>query len=126
MSQQKKLENIITNRLLLSRLLRLPIVKTLPVSKVVAYIGLLLVNKGKIITLPQALRIIHHSKLDWKIENKSCIPCTNILEALIYLVICKRKLLKYFFTHPDLPVWSYEHSAPLFDIMEDISKKYQL
>lgn len=126
MSQQKKQKVNITNRKLLNRLLRLAIVKALPVEKVIAYIGLLLVNKGNIITVPQALRIIEHSKLHLKIKVNSAIPCDNILDALIHLVVYKRKLLEYYFTNQDLPVWNYEHSAPLFDIMYDISRIYKI
>lgn len=126
MSQQKKQKVNITNRKLLSRVLRLDIVKALPVEKVIAYLGLLLVNKGNIITVPQALRIIEHSKLHLKIKANSAIPCDNILDALIHLVVYKRKLLKYFFTNQALPVWNYEHSGPLFDTMYDISKIYKI
>lgn len=126
MSQQKKQKVNITNRKLLNRLLRLAIVKALPVEKVIAYIGLLLVNKGNIITVPQALRIIEHSKLHLKIKANSAIPCDNILDALIHLVVYKRKLLKFFFTNQNLPVWNYEPSGPLFDIMYDISKIYKI
>lgn len=126
MSQQKKQKVNITNRKLLNRLLRLAIVKALSVEKVVAYIGLLLVNKGNLITVPQALRIIEHSKLDLKIRANSAIPCNNILDAMIHLVVYKRKLLKFFFTNQNLPVWNYEHSGPLFDIMHDISKIYKI
>lgn len=126
MSQQKKQKVNITNRKLLNRLLRLAIVKVLPVEKVIAYIGLLLVNKGNIITVPQALRIIEHSKLDLKIKVNSAIPCDNILDALIHLVVHKRKLLRFFFTNQNLPVWNYEHSGPLFDTMYDISKIYKI
>ena len=126
MSQQKKQKVNITNRKLLNRLLRLAIVKALPVEKVIAYIGLLLVNKGNIITVPRALRIIEHSKLDLKIKVNSAIPCDNILDALIHLVVYKRKLLRFFFTNQNLPVWNYEHSGPLFDTMYDISKIYKI
>lgn len=126
MSQQKKQKVNITNRKLLNRLLRLDIVKALPVEKVIAYIGLLLVNKGNLITVPQALRIIEHSKLDLKIKANSAIPCNNILDAIIHLVVYKRKLLKFFFTNQNLPVWNYKHSGPLFDIMYDISKIYKI
>lgn len=126
MSQQKKQKVNITNYLLLSRLLRLDIVKALPVEKVIAYIGLLLVNKGNLITVPQALRVIEHSKLDLKIKANSAIPCNNILDAIIHLVVYKRKLLKFFFTNQNLPVWNYEHSGPLFDIMYDISNIYKI
>lgn len=126
MSQQKRQKVNITNYLLLNRLLRLNIVKALSVEKVVAYIGLLLVNKGNLITVPQALRIIEHSKLDLKISANSAIPCNNILDAIIHLVVYKRKLLKFFFTNQNLPVWNYEHSGLLFDIMYDISKIYKI
>lgn len=126
MSQQRKQKVNITNRKLLNRLLRLDIVKALPVEKVIAYIGLLLVNKGNLITVPQALRIIEHSKLDLKIKANSAIPCNNILDAIIHLVVYKRKLLKIFLTNQNLPVWNYEHSGPLFDIMLDISKIYKI
>lgn len=126
MSQQKKQKVNITNRKLLERLLRLSIVKTCKIEVVVAYIGLLLVSGDRLIPFPSALRIIHASNLHNKIKYGSSIPCKNILEALIHLVIHKRKLLDHIFNNPNHKYWSSEVAGPLFDIMYDISKIYKL
>lgn len=127
MSQQKKQKPNITNRQLMLRLLRLPMVKHLKVSEIIAYLGLILVNKGKPILLSQALRIVKRSKLDLKIEANSYIPCENILDALIHLVIYKRELFNKFLEHEnDYPVWDDEYAAPLLDIMKIISEIYKI
>jgi len=109
------------------RLLRLPMVKHLRVSEIVAYLGLILVNKGQPIALGKGLRIIKKNKLDLKIEVNSYIPTENILEALIHLVIYKRELINQFIEHEnDYPVWEDEVAAPLLDIMKTISKIYKV
>lgn len=126
MSQQKKQKVNITNRQLLSRLKRLPIVQQLNVSEFLAFIGLLLVNKGQPITIAQGYRIIKHSKLDMKIEHNMHIPCYNYLEALIHLVILKRKLITKFINNPTLEIWQDETAAPVFDIMKDIMGIYKI
>lgn len=127
MSQQKKPRLSITNRIIMLRLLRLPIVKHLKVSEVTAYLGLILVNKGNPIPLGKGLRIIKKSKLDLKIEANSYIPCENILDALIHLVIYKRELFNTFLKHEDdYPVWEDEIAAPLLDIMKTISEIYKI
>lgn len=126
MSQQKKSKEIITNLRLLYRLKRLPVVQQLSIPVLLAYIGLVLVNKGEPISVARALRIIKHSKLDKKIVYNMSIPCENVLEAITYLVIMKRGLLNKFFKQTDLPVWSDEVVAPLFDVMYEISRKYKV
>lgn len=130
MSQPKKQKEIITlKQKWLNRLYRLELVKNYKVSVVIAYIGLQIVNKHKseyCIEVNKALTIISKSKLNLKIEANSAIPCCNILKALISLVIYKRKLLEYFFSHPELPVWNDDTAAPLFDIMQEISKVYKV
>ena len=68
MSHQKKQKLNITNTQLMFRLKRLPIINHLKVSEIIAYIGLILVNKGNVIPLGKGLRIIKKSKLDLKIE----------------------------------------------------------
>lgn len=126
MSQPKKQKVNITNRQLLSRLKRLPIVQQLNVSEFIAFIGLLLVNKGQPITIAQGIKIIKHSKLDKKIKYNLHIPCSNVLEALIHLVILKRKLITKFISNPTLEIWQDETAAPLFDIMKTISEIYKV
>lgn len=127
MSQQKKPRLSITNRIIMLRLLRLPIVKHLKVSEIIAYLGLILVSKGQPIALGKALRIIKKSKLDLKIEANSYIPCENILDAMIHLVIYKRELFNQFLKHEDdYPVWEDEVAAPLLDIMKTISEIYKI
>lgn len=126
MSQPKKQKVNITNRQLLSRLKRLPIVQQLTIPELLAYIGLLLVNKGNPISVAQGARIIKHSKLDKKIKYNMHIPCLNVLEAIIYLVILKRELINEFIKHEELPIWNDEISAPLFDIMKEISEIYKV
>lgn len=127
MSQPKKQKPNITNRQLMLRLLRLPMVRHLRVSEIIAYLGLILVNKGNPIPLGKALRIIKKSKLDLKIEANSYIPCENILDAMIHLVIYKRQLINQFIEHEnDYPVWEDEIAAPLLDIMKVISEVYKI
>lgn len=124
MSQQKKQNDTISNQKLLNRLYRLDIVKNYPIEVVIAYIGLNLVNKGKAVDLARGLKIIQQSKLHKKIEANSVIPCVNILEAMIHLVVYKRKLFEKLFSDDKLEVWSDETIAPLLDIAFDISKEY--
>ena len=126
MSKQKKQKNTITNRQLLSRLKRLPLVAQLSISELIAYIGIILVSKGKSIAMPKALRIIHASKLHKQIETNLYIPCTNVLEALICTAIYKRKLVLHFINHPEYEVWDDEYAAPLLDIMKDILSVYRV
>lgn len=125
MSRRKKQKPTITNRTLMMRLRRLPMVTHLRVEEIIAYIGLILVNKGNPIPLGKGLRIIKKSKLDLKILANGSIPCENILEAIIHLVIYKRKLVETFIKHEnDFPVWEDEIAAPLLDIMKIISEIY--
>ena len=127
MSHQKKQKLNITNTQLMFRLKRLPIINHLKVSEIIAYIGLILVNKGNVIPLGKGLRIIKKSKLDLKIEANSYIPCENILDALIHLVIYKRELFNTFIEHEsDYPVGEDEVVAPILDIMKTISKIYKV
>lgn len=127
MSQRKKPKQSITNRKLMMRLYRLPMVKHLRVSEIIAYLGLILVNKGNPIPLGKGLRIVKKSKLDLKIESNSYIPCGNILDAMIHLVIYKRELINKFIEHEnDYPVWEDEIAAPLLDILKTISEIYKV
>ena len=126
MSTPKNQNQNIINAKQLFRLKRLPIAQQLPVNKIVAYLGLLLVNKGKTIPVATALRIIKQNKLDLKIEANSAIPTVNLLEALIHLVIYKRELLQTFFEHKEFEIWDDEVAGPLFDIMEELSEIYRL
>lgn len=126
MSRRKKQKNITTNRQLLERLYRLQIVRALSVPKLVAYIGLNLVNKGKAIPVAKALKIIGKSKLDKKLIKGDIIPLENVLEALIYITIMKRELLKFFLDNKDLEIWSDENIAPILDIMQELSEIYKI
>lgn len=108
------------------RLQRLPIVKQYKVSSVIAFIGLLLVNKGRAISIERGMKIVKQSKLNLKIEGNSAIPCVNIVQAMIALVIYKRQLLEKFFANQELEIWNDEVAAPLFDIMYEISKVYKI
>lgn len=126
MSQQKKSRQNITNAQLLFRLERLAVVRQLRVATLIAYIGLNLVNKGKVVPIGKGLKIIKNYKLDLKFENNINIPCVNVLEALIHLVIYKRKLINHFIKHPEFEVWNDEVTGPLFDILEQISKIYAI
>lgn len=127
MSQPKKPRQSITNRKLMMRLRRLPMVNHLRVSEIIAYLGLILVNKGNPIPLGKGLRLIKKSKLDLKIECNSYIPCENILDAMIHLVIYKRELINKFIEHEnDYPVWDDEIAAPLLDILKTISEIYKV
>lgn len=126
MSRPRKQKVNISNAQLLFRLERLSIVNKFKVSTIIAYIGLNLVAKGKVVPLGQGLKIIKKSKLDLKIESNVNIPCINILEALIHLVIYKRDLINHFIKHPEYEVWDDEVTAPLFDILEIITKIYRI
>lgn len=121
-----KPEETTTNRQIYERLRRLPIVQTLDTPKLIAYIGLNMVNKGKVVYYAQGIRIINHSKLDYKLVKTGEIPFDNLLEAMIYLVVTKRKKLEYFFNNKDLEIWSNEITAPLFDILEELSRIYNI
>ena len=126
MSRQKKQKNIITSRQFLERLYRLQVVKTLPIPKLVAYIGLNLVNKGNPVPVAKALKIIGISKLDKKLIAGKIIPLENVLESVIFIVLLKRELLKSFFDNKDLPIWSDENIAPILDIMQELSEIYKI
>ena len=126
MSQQKKQKVNITKQALLWRLKRLPITHQVTIAEFIAFIGLILVNHGRAIDFTTALRIIHKSKLHLKIKANSAIPCHNILDALIHLVVFKRKLCNEFFENTEYEIWQDEIIAPIFDIMYDISKIYKV
>lgn len=128
MSQQEKHnDNTMSNsERWMYRLQRLPIVKQYKVSTVIAFIGLLLVNKGRAISLERGMKIVKQSKLNLKIEGNSAIPCVNIVQAMISLVIYKRNLLEKFFANQELEVWNDEIAAPLFDIMNEMSEVYKI
>lgn len=126
MSQQKKPKVNTTNRQLLYRLKRLPITHRLKVSELIAYIGLLLVNKGNTLDFDYAYKLIQKSKLHKKIEHNAFIPTVNILDALIHLVILKRELITHFINHQEYEIWQDEIAAPLFDIMQEISEIYKV
>lgn len=126
MSRRKKQKNIITSRQFLERLYRLQVVKTLSIPKLVAYIGLNLVNKGNPVPVAKALKIIGKSKLDKKLIAGKIIPLENVLESIIFIVILKRELLKSFFDDKDLPIWSDENIAPILDIMQELSEIYKI
>ena len=126
MSRQKKQKNITTDRQFLERLYRLQVVKTLSIPKLVAYIGLNLVNKGKPVSVAKALKLIGISKLDKKLIAGKIIPLENVLESIIFIVLLKRELLKSFFDNKDLPIWSDENIAPILDIMQEISEIFKI
>lgn len=125
MSQQKKQENTTTNKELYNRLRRLKWTKATP-EFVIAYLGLILCAHGKPIKLARACRIIKESQLDLKIKKNSVIPTENLMESLIYLVIHKRTLCEELFSNRILPVWQDEHSAPLLDILQELSRIYKV
>ena len=60
------------------------------------------------------------------VKYKSGIPCENILEALIHLVIYKRKLVKEIVDNEAAEIWDDELAAPIFDIMKDIMEIYKI
>lgn len=126
MSRQKKQKNTITSRQFLERLYRLQVVKALSIPKLIAYIGLNLVNKGNPIPVAKALKVIGKSKLDKKLIAGKIIPLENVLESIIFIVILKRELLKSFFDNKDLPIWSDENIAPILDIMQELSEIYKI
>lgn len=124
MSTQKRPNETITNRQIYERLMRLGW-KKCPVEFLISFIGLHLVNKGKVISLSRAVVIIKQSKLDQKlIKNK--FPVTNIIESLIYLVIYKQKLIDEFIEHKEYPVWQDEIIGPIFDILEQLRSIYRV
>ena len=112
MSQPKKSKDTITNYAIYYRLDRLGFTK-LPLDIFLAYVGLQLVNRGKVVGLKRAFKIIKETKLNEKIQ----VPQENIIESLIYLVIWKRKLIQTFIEHPEYDVWNDEITAPLFEIL---------
>lgn len=124
MSTHKKQKTTITKLLILNRLRRLPIVQRLSVPEFVAFVALLLVHKGKPIELEYGIRVIHRFKLHHKLECNSAIPTVNALEALIHIVVYKRKVLNHYFEHKEYPIWEDEIAAPIFDILEQLSKIY--
>lgn len=126
MSTQQKQESTITNRQIHNRLTRLSITHQLNIEEFIAYIGLQLVSKGNVVPFSKAIRVVKQSKLDKKIKANSAIPCNNFTEALIHLVIYKRKLLKFFFENEELEIWNNEVTAPIFDLMFEISKVYKI
>lgn len=116
-----------SNRQLLFRLKRLPITHQMKIETFIAYVGLQMVNHGKVVDYERAMKIIKKCHLDEKLTEVSPIPCNNILEAMIFLVVFKRKLLeREFFNNPELDVWNDELTAPIFDIMYEISKVYKI
>ena len=126
MSQPKKQKVNITNQQLLFRLMRLDIARRVPIDVFIAYIGLQLVNHGKVVPFSKAIKVIKKSKLNNTVKYKSGIPCENILEALIYLVIFKRKLVKEIIDNEAAEIWDDELAAPIFDIMKDIMEIYKI
>lgn len=126
MSQQKKQKVNIANQQLLFRLLRLDVASKIPIDVFIAYIGLQLVNHGKVVPFSKAIKIIKKSKLNNVVKYKSGIPCENILEALIHLVIYKRKLVKEIVDNEAAEIWNDELAAPIFDIMKDIMDIYKI
>ena len=125
MSQQKKPEDIITNIKIYNRLCRLGWHKAKP-EFITAYLGLIICNQGKAISLSKATKIIKNSKLDLKLVKANNIPFVNIVETLIFLLIYKRPLFEIIFSDRTLPIWQDEIAAPLLDIMYDISRIYKV
>lgn len=121
MSQPKKPKDTITNYAIYYRLDRLGFTK-LPLDIFVAYVGLQLVNRGKVVGLKRAFKIIKETKLNEKIQ----VPQENIIESLIYLVIWKRKLIQTFIEHPEYDVWNDEITAPLFEILKELQEIYKV
>lgn len=131
MSRRKKqlptIINTQSNRQLYARLKRLPITHQLKIEVLIAYLGLQMVNHGFVVPFDRCMKIIKKCSLDKKILEVSPIPCNNILEALIFMVCFKRKLLeKEFFNNPEAEIWNDELTGPLFDIMLEISKVYKI
>lgn len=126
MSQPKKQKVNITNQQLLFRLMRLDVACKIPIDVFIAYVGLQLVNHGKVVAFSKAMKIIKKSKLNNTIKYKSGIPCENILEALIHLTIFKRKLVKEIIDNEAAEIWDDELAAPIFDIMKDIMEIYKI
>lgn len=124
MSQQKKQKVNITNREIYSRLNRLGWTE-LPSDIFLAYLGLQLVNKGSVIDIDRAMKIIHDTHLDEKMHS-TAIPCENIVEGLIYMTVYKRELISRFLDNPEFEVWEDELTGPLFDILKDLSEVYKL
>ena len=126
MSQQRKQKQNITNQQLLQRLLRLDVVRRVPVSVFAAYVGLYLCNKGKKLEFSRAIKIIKKKRFDIFIKTNAGIPCENVLEALIYIVIYKRDLVADIVLNEEAEVWNDELAAPIFDIMKTIMEIYKV
>ena len=124
MSRQKKQKETTTNLQILSRLDRLGFLDIKP-DIFLAFVGLNLVARGKVITAQSAASIIKKSKLNLKLKASGA-PVENILEGLIYIVIYKRELLNDFFTHREYPVWDDEVVGPIFDILYELSRIYKI
>lgn len=124
MSRQKKQKETTTNLQILSRLDRLGFLDIKP-DIFLAFVGLNLVARGKVITAQRAASIIKKSKLNLKLKASGA-PVENILEGLIYIVIYKRELLNEFFTHREYPVWEDEVVGPIFDILYELSRIYKI
>lgn len=124
MSRQKKQKETTTNLQILSRLDRLGFLDIKP-DIFLAFVGLNLVARGKVITAQRAASIIKKSKLNLKLKASGA-PVENILEGLIYITIYKRELLNDFFTHREYPVWNDEVVGPIFDIMYELSRIYKI
>lgn len=124
MSQHKKQKETTTNLQILSRLDRLGFLDIKP-DIFLAFVGLNLVARGKVVTAQRAASIIKKSKLNLKLKASGA-PVENILEGLIYIVIYKRELLNDFFTHREYPIWDDEVVGPIFDILYELSRIYKI
>lgn len=124
MSRRKKQKETITNLQILSRLDRLGFLNIKP-DIFLAFVGLNLVARGKVVTAQRAASIIKKSHLNLKLKAGG-MPTENILEGLIYMVVYKRELLNDFFTHREYPVWNDEVVGPIFDILYELSRIYKI
>lgn len=124
MSQQKKQKNTITTRQIYERLRRLGFTKCKP-DWFLAYAALLLCNRGKVVELVRADKIIKSYELDKRLL-KIGVPTENLVEGLIYIVIYKRELLSKFLNSPTLEVWQNEVTAPIFDLLKQINGTYRV
>lgn len=124
MSQRKKQKVTITDMEILNRLERLGFTLIRP-DMFLAFVGLQLVANGRAIPVERAANIIKKSKLNLKLRAGGC-PVDNILEGLVYITIYKRELLQKFFDNKELEVWQNEITAPIFDILEELSRIYKI